>query len=224
MKCFRLLMWILGLIACGAAASDKASLGPRVFFERCVLCHGKLAMGEGILPLKLVDYPQTNLLAKEKMDRDYIRSIIVHGGEKEGVSDLMPPMGEELSNEELEAVTDFVVFIREDTKSGSSILKELAAKEPPTKRTGEHLFSTRCALCHGKTGEGDGRMAKVIKTPPPANLVKSGVNAEYIKKIIVEGGEAMGRSRQMPPWGDQFSAGEIESIILYVMALRRNGY
>lgn len=89
-----------------------------------------------------------------------------------------------------------------------------------SKKAGQDIFASHCVLCHGKFGEGDGRMAKVIRNPPPADLTASRLPDDYLKQIISEGGAGVGRSPQMPPWGDQLSAAEIESLILYLKSLR----
>ncbi len=90
----------------------------------------------------------------------------------------------------------------------------------PTLEYGAEMFQSYCALCHGPNGEGDGKMAKIIKNPPPFNLTKSVMPDPYLEVIISKGGEAMGRSPRMPIWGEQFSKPEIQSLILYIKNLR----
>lgn len=85
---------------------------------------------------------------------------------------------------------------------------------------GQQIFQQRCVLCHGVNGEGDGRMAKVIKEPPPFDLTASRIPDEYMKDIIAKGSEAMGRSKHMPPWGDSLTEVQIEAVMLYIKALR----
>jgi len=63
-------------------------------------------------------------------------------------------------------------------------------------------FTSRCANCHGATGWGDGAGAANM-TPKPRNYTDSAwqktVTDEQLKKIIVEGGFATGKSALMPP-------------------------
>lgn len=210
-----------------AAAESKDAypsikIGAEVFKERCVLCHGSAAMGEGILPLKLKDYPSTNLIdGIKELNRVQIKRAIVYGGTQGELSEYMPPMGNDLSWTETESVVDFVVLLKNNKKAGLKLLKEVVAKVDASRALGQQLFESRCALCHGKYGEGDGRMAKVLKAPPPANLTRSRLPDDYLKKIIIEGGEGVGRSPKMPPWGMQFEDNEINSIIMYVKSIRR---
>ena len=67
------------------------------------------------------------------------------------------------------------------------------------------VYETRCALCHGKQGKGDGIGAASSPVPPrsfaDANWQKSATDA-HIKKIIIGGGQAVGMSALMPANGD----------------------
>lgn len=60
----------------------------------------------------------------------------------------------------------------------------------------------------------------LLKNPPPFNLTLSRMPDAYLKKIIHGGGQGVGRSPRMPPWGTDLSGKEIESVILYIKKLR----
>jgi cytochrome c553 len=64
------------------------------------------------------------------------------------------------------------------------------------------VFETRCVLCHGKEGKGDGTGA-VSLNPKPRNYSdkewQKTVTDEEIKKTIVEGGVGVGKSPFMTP-------------------------
>ena len=83
------------------------------------------------------------------------------------------------------------------------------------------VFRTYCVLCHGATGEGNGRAAKLY-TPKPANLVTSTNNDEYKELIVRRGGAAVGRSPFMPPWGDQLSDEQVRDLVAYLHAISQN--
>lgn len=85
---------------------------------------------------------------------------------------------------------------------------------------GERLFMHRCALCHGESGRGDGKMAKIITNPPPFDLTRSVMPPEYLVLIIERGGEPLNRSPQMPPWQGELSRQQIESIVEYLLVMR----
>ena len=101
------------------------------------------------------------------------------------------------------------------------LLRVEAENLKPTIRMGRGIYQGRCALCHGKGGEGDDKMARIIKKPPPFNLTLSRMPDAYLKDIINKGGQAMGRSSRMPPWGTDLSGKEVESVILYIKTLRQ---
>lgn len=221
------LLLLLPTLAIGAQQQETeptVEIGAKVYQERCVLCHGMQAMGEGVLPMKLKNYPNTNLLKRIRTkSRGEIHDVVTHGASLEHISDFMPPMGAELTWTELESVVDFLMLIKRDTQQGLAMLKNKSPSVIDTMDSfaGRDIYETRCVLCHGPTGEGNGRMSKIIKSPPPYNLTLSRLPKEYIVSIVTKGGEAMQRSGQMPPWGDQLNEEEIEHVVNYVMSLRK---
>ncbi|MCV2885704.1 c-type cytochrome [Aestuariibacter sp. AA17] len=197
-------------------------LGAHVFKHRCALCHGPQGMGEGRLAMQIKDYPDTNLRTNIKYpNRAGLEKVIAHGASLAGVSPYMPPMGADISWTELQSVVDFVLLLREDAPKALTFLNDVHIKnETNLLDLGRQVFNTRCTLCHGDYGKGDGRMSKIIKTPPPANLTVSVLPKQYLQDIIEKGGEKVGRSMQMPPWKDQLSEEELESVVEYVYTLR----
>ena len=87
-------------------------------------------------------------------------------------------------------------------------------------REGQAVFMTYCILCHGESGEGDGRMARLVEDPPPANLTVSTLSPLEVKRIITRGGEAIGRSASMPAWKDVIAEQELDNLVQFVMSLR----
>ncbi len=86
---------------------------------------------------------------------------------------------------------------------------------------GKIAYRNYCVLCHGASGQGDGRAAR-IHNPKPANLTLSHAPPEYISMIIRKGGEAIGRSSAMPPWGEQLTDEQIRDTIRYLLTIRKN--
>lgn len=106
-----------------------------------------------------------------------------------------------------------------DTREDCIVRKFKDSKEASLIR-GKIAYGHYCVLCHGKTGLGDGRAAR-IHNPKPANLTLSAVPPEYIGQIIRKGGEAMGRSMVMPPWGEQLTDEQIRDMINHLMSIRK---
>ena len=63
------------------------------------------------------------------------------------------------------------------------------------------LFKTRCVPCHGEQGKGNGPGAAALN-PKPRNYTdatwQASVTDEQLKKTIVYGGAAVGKSPNMP--------------------------
>ena len=196
--------------------------GAEVFHYRCTLCHGNDGLGEGILPLAIGNYPNTNLLEPRfGKSLKKIERVIRKGGKIKKVNDEMPPWESELTEREIKSVALFNEFLHRDIEAAMSMLKEQANNDKPSERIGRAIYLGRCALCHGKTGKGDGKMARIIKNPPPFNLTLSRVDEHYLYNIIYKGGEAMGRSPKMPPWGTDLTETEISSVIMYLKSIRK---
>lgn len=68
------------------------------------------------------------------------------------------------------------------------------------KKEAHELFQTRCAVCHGQFGRGDGPGAAGLN-PKPRNYAdavwQNTVTDEEIEKVIIYGGAAAGKSPQM---------------------------
>ena len=64
------------------------------------------------------------------------------------------------------------------------------------------IMETRCAACHGKTGAGDGAAAAALPVKP-RNYTdaawQASVKDDFLAKVIVEGGAAVGKSPLMAP-------------------------
>jgi cytochrome c oxidase cbb3-type subunit 3 len=181
--------------AIAKARNKPAIRGGIVYRAYCILCHGERADGQARAS-KLYGKVELNL----DNGCDYIEKIIRYGGKAVGRGDLMPSWQEELSEEQINDVVEYV-----------SIVKNQISR-------GEVVFKTNCILCHGVKGDGKGR-ASILFDPPPANLTKSDKNDEYKKMIITLGGKAMGRSDVMPIWGEQISEQQIDDVVAYLRTI-----
>ena len=205
--------------------SPKPSIekGAVTFKERCELCHGRDGYGEGRLPLLIKGYKKSNLIHSTYPGDQVIRQSIIYGGVLEKLSAFMPPWGAELSWTEIESLTLYVKMLHTDFKQALAVYEKVTALEglEITLSTGHKVYTTRCVLCHGEDADGKGRMARVIKTPPPANLVLSRLDDEHLEKIVRLGGEGVSRSPQMPPWEDELSTEELKSVLAYIKSIRK---
>ena len=82
------------------------------------------------------------------------------------------------------------------------------------------LFKLKCVVCHGEHGAGDGPGAAAIVPKPRAFADaewQAAVTDDHIKKIIVEGGPAVGKSPAMPPNPDLKGKDEVVSALVKVI-------
>lgn len=90
----------------------------------------------------------------------------------------------------------------EDKKAGmaNAPTPPQAAPGPMAKEAAE-IFNARCTMCHGAAGKGDGAAAQALN-PKPRDMSdgawQKSVTDEHLKKVIVEGGAAAGKSNLMP--------------------------
>lgn len=87
-----------------------------------------------------------------------------------------------------------------DKQTGDPATKLDLNTPPPT--SAEQVFATRCAACHGPDGQGNGPASAALN-PKPRNYSdaawQKSVTDDQIKKTIVEGGQAVGKSPLMAP-------------------------
>jgi len=114
---------IIGLVCCLAAASAatppaaetfpardtlpaSVQRGSIVYSHYCSLCHGSNADGEGRAAAS--HNPRPSNLRKSMMPDVYKALIISKGGKAIGRSEFMPPWGEELTDEQIKDVVNYL--------------------------------------------------------------------------------------------------------------------
>ncbi len=91
-------------------------------------------------------------------------------------------------------------------------------------RQGERLYHQYCAVCHGKSGGGDGFNAWNLQ-PRPRDLTDSAymnvLSDERIAEAIREGGAGVQKSELMPAWGNTFTKTEINQLVSFIRTLSK---
>lgn len=85
---------------------------------------------------------------------------------------------------------------------------------------GRIVYENYCMLCHGKSGLGDGRAAR-LHDPRPFDLTASVAPSAYLEEVVRKGGEKMGRGVGMPPWGEQLTDEQIRDVMNYLYSIRK---
>jgi mono/diheme cytochrome c family protein len=80
-------------------------------------------------------------------------------------------------------------------------------------------YQSYCVKCHGEQGKGDGPGAAMLNPKPRdfadcANMQKR--SDDELFKVISEGGESIGMSADMQPWGGTLSETDIRALIKFV--------
>ncbi|MDH4396713.1 MAG: cytochrome c [Limnobacter sp.] len=86
---------------------------------------------------------------------------------------------------------------------------------------GESVYKRYCVLCHGVEADGKGRAAKQYD-PKPADLTRSPFPPAYKEMIIKRGGEAVGRSKFMPPWDQELTSEQVGDLLLFLESIKVN--
>jgi len=94
----------------------------------------------------------------------------------------------------------------------------------PCLQYGANVFQERCALCHGSDGLGEGALSLTVKEYPAVNLMQPRVatDGNSLRRVVIEGSRFADTSPLMPPWGDELTLTQIESVVMFVAYLRKD--
>jgi mono/diheme cytochrome c family protein len=85
---------------------------------------------------------------------------------------------------------------------------------------GKPIYVAQCVTCHGRTGDGDGPVGKVLNPRPRAFSKSDLPTDERMKNVIQKGGKANGLSKDMdayPALSDQ----QVADVIAYIRTLSK---
>lgn len=82
---------------------------------------------------------------------------------------------------------------------------------------GKAIYEEKCALCHGRTGKGDGPVGASLRPKPPSFLSKEMIAHPDTrhKTVMMEGKGAM------PSFAGQLSQEEIDDVLAYTRTLAK---
>lgn len=100
--------------------------------------------------------------------------------------------------------------------ASSKELKNPFAGEASTEK-GKSIYNTRCVVCHGETGEGDGPAGKAL-TPPAASHASEGVQSQSDGELFWKVSEGRGA---MVGWKLILSEEERWAVVNYIRTLKK---
>ena len=91
-------------------------------------------------------------------------------------------------------------------------------------QSGQKLHLEHCVACHGLTGQADVVVMHMDETPPDQSDPEYMQNLPdaYLYLAICKGGEGIGKSYVMSPWGDFFTDREIRDLIAWIRTFAVN--
>jgi mono/diheme cytochrome c family protein len=98
----------------------------------------------------------------------------------------------------------------------------VAAEARGDANKGRELYMEKCVLCHGSQGQGWDWTKKVARPPVPVPdlaQVAPERSDQYLYDVVRDGGEAVGKTRFMPPFGFQLSEEEVWDLVAYMRSL-----
>ena len=148
----------------GSDVSRDATLGERVYMERCALCHGPRGWGNGSAAPSLIprprdftsgDYKYKSTPADEPPTEADLLAVVRDGLD----ASAMPYWGDVLSEEEMLAVVRYIrdlsVIADEDPAPAPINVPARPPRSAESLTRGGTLYEDNCAECHGPDGRGD---------------------------------------------------------------------
>ena len=188
--------------------------GRRLFVSYCQLCHGMDGKGGGALA-KEMEIDTADLTTTVRSRSDTILKKIISGEGRQTItgrdrhnilSDAMPSWKGVFNESQLKALIAYLRFLG---NSKHDLMGD------PVK--GMALYEQYCQVCHGKDGDGDGIMTKLMKIEPMdhtnPNEMNRLTNEDLVESILT------GTGRFMPAWEGTLNQAEVEALVSYIRLL-----
>ena len=212
--------WVAGLVAAGLLAvapraDAQGAMEPRgeqVFRELCASCHGRYGRGDGPLASGLTmpvpDFTVTPVGAGMSEDQLIARLM---GRDAEGHAPMaigtLLPEG---------VLRDAVDYMRRLSQPGGGV----------SVVAGRDVYEAACWVCHGRSGQGDGPVAKTLPGPQPRDFtadtfVVEGREEEVARLVGMGAEKAFHGSEYMPEWSKRLSPTQIRDVVEYLKTFQR---
>ncbi|MCE9682574.1 c-type cytochrome [Halomonas alkalisoli] len=205
----------------------------QLYARNCSVCHGEDGTGAlwGRQGFNQPPVDFTDSAATEGMNREAMIAIATHG--KPGTA--MVGFGGRLSSEAIESIVDYIRAAFMGEPSGGDALDPALGLTPRDRSgyapvpmevpmpdglvgnvaRGAGLYAANCVMCHGASGQGDGRRAYFI-IPRPRDFTAAEVRPALNRPAIFAAVKHGVRGREMPGWRLVLSDQEMADVSEYV--------
>ena len=182
-------------------ADDAASMrhGGELFAANCASCHGASGAGDGPAAPSLLPHPAN--LAANRYAPSRLAAVLWNG-----VAGASMPAFRDWPQRDLRDVAAFVITF--------APARDAAADPADAVQSGEAVFATNCASCHGQGGAGDGPAAASM-FPRPTNFLIEQPSLSRARDVLAHGvpGTAM------IGWGQVLNETERDRAAAFVRSL-----
>jgi len=82
-------------------------------------------------------------------------------------------------------------------------------------------WDAKCAMCHGKTGNGDTKMGKTLNAMDLTDAKKQAAFSDAQATAAIKDGIKQNGKQAMPAFGGKLSADDIKALVAYVRTLKK---
>lgn len=193
-----------------AQQGEAIARGARLYDDYCAGCHGQ--RGEGGMaglapPLNVEDlWAGRDEIAFYGTLHDYIALNIEAGHPSQRMPSWADQYGGPLRNDQVEDLTQFILNWQGQQPAGV----RGPAPTPGAAATGEQIFATNCASCHGPDASGTDLGPSLLTDELAAK------DDDFFRETIANGRPGT----SMPPWSGVLSPEQIEKVIAYLRELQ----
>lgn len=189
------------------ARNPQALTGAQIFATKCAACHQAAGQGTSAYP-PLNGNPDVVAADPKSMIATIVNgrsgALTVNGTTYNGK---MPTWKGQLSNADIAAVATFVRSAWTNRAPGVTEQQVAAAGAAVAGAVGASIFNTKCAACHGASGQGGSHgMFPALA----GDAVVNNADPKTMLATIEHGRNAM------PSWRGQLSSGDIAAVVTYV--------
>jgi mono/diheme cytochrome c family protein len=202
------------------ADDAKYKEGRVLYLETCISCHD--TDGQANSGVRFIVQPRN--LQKSILNEEQTYAVIAKGTHYWGSrADIMPSFESVLKKKQIEALVYYIsqrfnpVAAQKVKNLYQKHTKDVVVDEK-MEQVGAKIYTTKCALCHGVDGKGDGVFTKSsTKLILPYDFHKTILSKEQLFLYTKFGGKFFGaKTDTMHSWGDTYTDYELLSVVKYI--------